>query len=203
MSIAGAFTAFIMCVSASAVTITFDPLTGENLDPYSGHVEGGFSVVPIAGNWMEAHLFGNPTPAILANTATARIEVTDGLFTFNSVDLADGAIDPCTRCATFSITGYLNNVAVLSTAGTTSSIFQTFFGPDPLQRLDRLEIRMTKGDFSYNIDNIVVNVVPEPVTLLLTTVGMAMLGVVNRGRLLRRRWTDKRSRTNSGRSQEA
>jgi hypothetical protein len=154
------------CSVTNAATITFDSLSGANGNPYLGHVESGFNVIPFAGTWQEAHLFGNPIPDIFGINDVASIQVTGMVsFTFASVDLADGFFGSCTVCATFSITGFLNNNPVLNMGGTTSTVFQTFLSSNSSQALDRLVITMNKGTATYNIDNIVVNAVPEPGTV--------------------------------------
>ena len=53
--------------------------------------------------------------------------------------------------------------------------FREIASPDPSQTLDTLTITMNKGPATYNIDNIVVQTIPEPTTLLLLTLGGLML----------------------------
>lgn len=62
--------------SASADVVTFNPLTGSNGDPYSGHVEAGFTITPTAGAWLKAFIFGNPVRDIFSRSDTAAITVT-------------------------------------------------------------------------------------------------------------------------------
>ena len=171
---------------AFAVTIGFNSLVGANGDPYLGHSESGFSVTPTAGEWREAHLFGNPVPDIFGVTPTATVDVTGGLFTFSSVELADAAGGGCTTCATFLVTGFLLGAPQFSFGGTTTSSFVPYANPAPGAIIDTLRITMTQGAATYNIDNIVVTpsaAVPEPATLVLLGSGL----VAGAARLRRRR----------------
>jgi hypothetical protein len=166
---------------AGATIITFNSLSGANNDAFTSTTEGGFTVTAISGDWRQAQLFGAGVPDIFNDTATGTVQVTDGgLFTFDSVDLAGagGSAGPG-----FTITGYLGASLVLSLSGNAPpALFQTFVSPDMVQVLDRLEISMTKGSYSYNIDNINVDTaaVPEPATLSLLVIGLA--GITRRVR---------------------
>lgn len=51
---------------SNASVITFNSLSGGNLDPFTGTTEGNFTVTPTKGNWFVGQVFGNPTPSILA-----------------------------------------------------------------------------------------------------------------------------------------
>ena len=81
-------------VSLHATTITFSSLSGANLSPFTIDTEGGFTVIPTLGTWLQGHVYGNPAPSILdasfLNPGRAEISVTygGGLFTFNSLDFS-------------------------------------------------------------------------------------------------------------------
>lgn len=168
---------------AALITIDFGPLSGANLDPYSGHVEDGFTISPILGEWFEAHLFGNPIPDIFAgpifSPSPSAIEVTGGLFAFQSVDLTSN-IAPG---STFLIQGFLSSVLVFSQAGTIGNVntFNLIASLNPATFVDRLTILMTPDleTSSMNLDNIVLDTAPaptpEPSALALLGLGVAGL----------------------------
>jgi hypothetical protein len=167
--------ALLFVVSATASVIDFNTLTGANGDPFSTYSENGFTVTAIQGSWSRAFLFGNPIPAIFCNQcAPGTVAITDGgaPFTFASVDLgnAQSSVD------TFIIQGFRLGSMVFSQSGslTLANSFQTFASIDPTVLMDNLTISLTSSAslFDYNIDNIVVDAVPEPGTVVL--VGIAL-----------------------------
>jgi hypothetical protein len=179
--------------AARAQTIAFAPLIGANGAAYAGHVEAGYSVVPTAGNWFEAHAFGNPVPSIFGGpigapgAGTLRVQRAAGLFNFISVDLtSNSAIG-----TTYSITGFLGLVPQFVDAGVINNIdtFNTIVGSAPGADIDELFITMTPGGgvTSYNVDNIVLApvdpaVVPEPASVALVATGLLTLGAGFRAR---------------------
>lgn len=161
--------AALTALNCSATVLEFTPLSGSNGDPYSGHVEAGFTVTPTAGDFFEAHVFGNPTPDVylgpIGSPSPGVLEVTDnttGYFTFERVDLVSQNGDP----SDFEFIGWLGGVNVLSGSGNVGpvGVFVTTSSPDSIQVLDLLQIVLTPsaGATSMNVDNIVVNSARAP-----------------------------------------
>ena len=180
---------------AATITIDFGGLAGSNGDAYTGHVEDGFTVTPFLGlgSWFEAHAFGNPQPSLFAgpvgSPSQSMITVTDGggLFTFESVDLSCNNSAECTYILNGLVGG---NTVLFTEVGIFPgvSVFNTIFGLDNLTEIDQLDITLIPGAgaTSMNLDNIVLNQadevpeVPEPATLGLLGVGLAVLAGVRR-----------------------
>lgn len=163
--------------TANAATITFDGLTGSNFDPFGSYSEGGFSVVATQGSWVEAHLFGAPTPDIFSIDPVAEIQVTNNLstpFTFESVDIGlAGGSD-----VKYTVTGLLNGESQFVYNGDVTSVnFKTVLGSSSTP-IDKLLVTIDKsGASSFNIDNIQVSAVPEVSTLAQMCLGLAGLCV--------------------------
>ena len=179
-----------LAATIPAATITFDPLSGANGDPYPGHTEGNFSVLAslnVSGNpaWFEAHQFGNPVPSIFAGSpevsSVSVTENTTGLFRFGSVDLSSNIA----AGSTYDITGFLLGSPVLSQSGAIGSIntFETISSVNTSTILDLLVIELTPGagTTSMNLDNIVLEPeegggVPEPSTFAMMGGLIILLG---------------------------
>lgn len=157
---------------AESQTITFDNLSAPNFTPYTGSIEGDFTVTPTAGSWFFAQMNGNPIPDIFSNSTQSSVEVVenlDGLFTFSSVELDDassGGFD-------FLIEGYRNGLITFSIGGPyPGGQFTAINNPNPGIVIDALLISIDSNTSSYNIDNIVVDTIPEPSTGILLLVGV-------------------------------
>jgi hypothetical protein len=172
--------------ASQAVTIAFSGLVGANGDPMPNpYVESGFSVTPLSGTWLEAHQFGNPIPSIFGRSAAGTVEVKEtssGPFAFSSVDLADAG----SGGATYDLSGFLGATPIFSVSGgPLPGSFVTVPSPSG-STIDRLDITMHQAGATYNIENIVVNPVPEPSSVVLLTLGAA-IGIWNRRRLFCRK----------------
>jgi hypothetical protein len=164
--------------------ITFDGLTGNTGDLLAPYAEGGFLVTPLTGRWMEMTtssptpgVVGNPAPSIWEDTFLASLEVTElsgRLFSFASIDLFGATAD-------YTFEGLLGGSTVFSASVDvpSSSGFVTIPSPS-LALIDTLRISVVRDQAEYsNVDNINVNAVPEPSTLLILLGGSLVLSLAS------------------------
>ena len=163
--------------SARADVIDFSSLAGlSNQTPYSGSVEGDFTVSVLEGEWQVAGNFGGPVPSIFGRSNVGVVEVVQNVgqqFTLGSIDFADAGTG--SPPADFLVQGYLGGSMMFAFDGTSTSTFQTYANTDSGIAVDRVEITMFRRSATYNMDNIVVNIVPSPSTLALIGVSGTVL----------------------------
>ena len=152
---------------ASAATITFDGLTGFHV-PFTTYTESGFTAAVTSGIWGQGQGEGNPVPSIFTGTgafgsASNTIVLTEGggQFAFNGLDLA--AND---STASYEFLGTLGGSTVFDLTGTQSDLtgfgnFQTVGGGVSLDPIDALSVTVNDSVDTANIDNIVVQPLPE------------------------------------------
>lgn len=174
--------AALATTSALATVITFDPLSGSNGDAYVGHSEGGYTITATSGQWFEGHSYGNPVPDIFSGPiyqpVSSTIEVTKddgGYFHFVSVDASSNSAST----GTLEVLGYHDgNLEFAMGAGFSSdSTFETKSNPFDFGYYNKIDFTLAPGDgvTSMNLDNIVLNAVPEPASMALVLGGMGLL----------------------------
>lgn len=183
--------ALFSCSVANAATITFDNLSGPNLSPFTSYQEAGFTVTAAGGSSEQGTIFGNPSPSVIIGapvfgpvigSVAARLTA-GGTFTFSSMELVsqNGA-------SSFSATGFVSGSPIFSFAGVLppGTVFLTETNPFAGVFIDSLDITVRPGSgvTSDNLDNIHLNPVPEPMTLLLFGTPAAGLGLA--------RWRQRR-----------
>lgn len=172
---------FCACIGvlniASAEVLGFDNIGGNNGEVYDQHTEQGFDVDAVRGDWFKAYNFGAPVPAIFTGPfgspfiSTFEVSRTGGgLFRFLSVDLSSN-VNPGTI---YDFVGKRGGSTIFSSSGTINSIntFETFANGN-MSMIDLLSVTVTPvaGVGSNNADNIVVDTVPEPASLLVLALG--------------------------------
>jgi hypothetical protein len=171
--------------------ITFIGLSGPNLSPYTGSIEGNFAVTPTSGTWLESTIYGNPGPSIFAGPVNspgpAVIQITDnaGDFNLRSFDFSSNNGNSLYVVEGFqgSTLAYEQTGDVPGTFGPFS--FSTLVTADPTVAIDGLliDIIPQTGTTSVNLDNIEVStvplvVVPEPASYALWGGGLGLVSLI-------------------------
>ena len=170
--------------------ITFTGLTGPNLSPYTGSVEGAFAVTPTSGTWEESTVYGNPGPSIFDGPVNAPgagvIQITDSLGRFN---FAGFDFSSNNGNSLYDVEGFLGGALAYEQTGELSGTFgpfnfSTLLTADPMVAVDGLLISIIpeSGATSVNLDNIqvatVVGAVPEPGSYSLFACGLGLAGLI-------------------------
>jgi hypothetical protein len=142
--------------------ISFSGLSGPNLAPYLGSVEGNFAVTPTAGAWLQGTFYGNPAGSIVDGPIMAPglgvIQITSsaGLFTLAGFDFSSNNGD-----STYDILGILGSTVAYHETGTLPGTFgpfsfSTLFTANPSVPVDGIFIGILPGPdtTSVNLDNI-------------------------------------------------
>jgi hypothetical protein len=171
--------------------ITFTGLTGPNLGPYAGSLEGAFAVTPTSGTWEESTIYGNPGPSIIDGPVNAPgagvIQITDSLgrFTFAGFDFSSNNGN-----SLYDVEGFLGGALAYEQTGELSGTFGPFSFSTQLTAaatvaVDGLLISIIpeSGTTSVNLDNIqvatvAVGAVPEPGSYSLFACGLGLAGLI-------------------------
>jgi hypothetical protein len=182
---AAAFAAAVCAAApASATTIDFNGLGGNNNDTFTNYFESGYQVYNVGGSVWVAQVFGNPVPDLFFGTAgggTAGGDISIDLASAGAFSLTSFDIASNNGSTAVNILGYLNGVQqylIPLVISDTSLSFSTIsgFGTAGIpvnQLLFDFNVRGT----SANLDNIVLAEqavsVPEPLTMSLFGAGLA------------------------------
>ena len=185
---------FLLCISnfsQAVTTVTFNGLGGSNgdpLTPFVAYVENGVSVVPNE-NWFVAKSYGNPVPDIyyvpsgFAFAGAITMAMTNsGDFTFSSVDISSNGGVSTDVFFEGRLDGDLKLFYSIAVNSNSPPSFVTHTNPNQAVIIDSLVIALppNSGVSSVNVDNIVLNSVPEPGTWLLMGAGLLGLSLARR-----------------------
>ena len=172
---------FSASVLPSKAAITFSGLSGANSAPLGIYTEGGFTLTPTSSTWYEAHVYGNPVPSIYDGPissplpGTLQISYSQGAFAFSGL-----AYSSNNGNTSYSIQGLRGNSVVYQISGMFTNLFGfsnfTAQSGISLVAIDKLSIQISPQapTTSFNIDNIAVAAIPEPRSIPLTLVALAL-----------------------------
>lgn len=176
-----------IALPGAARAVTFDTLPGPSGSTFITHVEDGVTVQSQFGAWRQSLDDGNAGPSIYIsvqpddNTFGSLDVLSMGeLFTFESVDLRALGSD-----ISYQVGGSRNGIYLFSFSSDqlASPGFQTVMSTSSLP-IDMLRIDISlQGLGSFHVDNLQVQVVPEPAVNALIVAGLAVVG-----------WAARRSR---------
>jgi hypothetical protein len=150
----------------TSYTVGFSALR-ENKAAFTTHVESGFTVSAVAGDWMAITTYGNPQPFVefyapAGTTGTGEIRITAGgaPFWLNSVDFYSS-----TTKIPYVIEGFFNSEQVFSVVdviGNTFGAFARQSNPNASTVVDEVRIRLSNPSAPcctnpMGLDNIVLS----------------------------------------------
>lgn len=162
---------------AGATVISFDGLSGNNLDNFGSYYESGFLIAKGAGDIFQGKVYGAPLPSLFLGPnfgeATGVIEVFNGgaSFTYLGFDLSDNR-----GSADYQIQGFHHGALVYLQSGNQNLGGFSTIGSLSRRSIDRLVFTLTANGSSLNIDNIALGTVPEPESWALIIAGFTLVG---------------------------
>jgi len=175
-----------LCCAAPTATVTFGTSNLDQLVLQGMQTEGVIQYQAVTGLGWEivntGDSRGNPPSALASffNGSTSDQTVGDkvefqlvggGLFRFLSVDTRANGPTPPSNADQVSISGTLAGIPVGSLTPTPTASYATTIGFNGL--IDKLTVTLTqRGDTAFWIDNLTLDLVPEPTTFAMAAIGL-------------------------------